>query len=346
MRRGLWLTILVVAGVVALMACAPAAPQVAKPTEKMRLLYLSSIPGSSYYIAAVSRAKVWNTKVPEVEVTVMTGGGCGEATLRLGKGEVQLGDSCPDTIYRAMKGLMDFKDKPITNHRYMYAAFLAPVTLVVRADTDIKSLKDLEGKDFNPGPRASSTEAMVKLSFETLGFKPKLYSGGIEDAVAAYKDRRIVGFVKAQGGPKAWDATTLDAHIAVPLRFLSFTKEEAAKVEQAHPYYSFMTVSKDALSPGVPDQDIATLSIVSGAGVDAKVPADLVYKMTKASIEDNKPGGEGIQASAVPALKGVDFVKLTLETATTVPLHAGAYKYYKELGVQLTDAMMPPELQK
>jgi TRAP-type uncharacterized transport system substrate-binding protein len=38
---------------------------------------------------------------------------------------------------------------------------------------------------------------------------------------------------------------------------------------------------------------------------------------------------------------------MSLETAfqsLNIPLHVGAYKYYKEMGVTVPDALLPPEL--
>jgi len=39
------------------------------------------------------------------------------------------------------------------------------------------------------------------------------------------------------------------------------------------------------------------------------------------------------------------FPKLTLETAIT-PLHAGAVQFYRELGLNVPDRLVPPEMKK
>lgn len=68
---------------------------------------------------------------------------------------------------------------------------------------------------------------------------------------------------------------------------------------------------------------------------------ELAYNMVKAMWEGQKD-----MEAAFPAVQGVEFRKLTVETTTAVPIHAGAVKYYQELGYKLGDAQIPPEAKK
>jgi TRAP-type uncharacterized transport system substrate-binding protein len=88
---------------------------------------------------------------------------------------------------------------------------------------------------------------------------------------------------------------------------------------------------------------VRTIGIVVGASVHKDVSADLAYKLTKVSIEDNMPNGEQLQAQAFPGVKGVDFAQETIDTVVT-PLHPGAVRYYREIGKQLKPEQIAPEM--
>jgi hypothetical protein len=329
-------------------AAQPAKPaaEPAKPAAsgaKTRILYGSSSPPSSYYIHSVAVAKLWNAKVPEVEVTNVEAGGCLDHIRRMDRGEFQAGVACPDLTYRAWNGLEEFKDKPLQTQRFLYIHSVAPQGWVVRKDTNIEKIEDLTGKDFTPGMKGSATERQTINVMEVIGVKPKYYSAGIQDMIQAYKDRRIVGFVKLHAGAKAIDAAIQEANITLPLRELSFTPEQEKKVLEKYPYYTFMDVEKDQLAPGYPDRKVRTVALPVGVSIHKDIPEDLAYRLTKISIEDNTEKGEQAQATAYPAVKGADFVPLTLQYVMT-PLHAGAVKYFRELGKQVKPEQIPPEM--
>jgi TRAP-type uncharacterized transport system substrate-binding protein len=46
------------------------------------------------------------------------------------------------------------------------------------------------------------------------------------------------------------------------------------------------------------------------------------------------------QIASYPSVKGIDVPKLTLETCT-VPLHPGAIKDYRELGLKVPENLIP-----
>ncbi|HIF09629.1 MAG TPA: hypothetical protein EYQ81_07130 [Sneathiellales bacterium] len=73
-----------------------------------------------------------------------------------------------------------------------------------------------------------------------------------------------------------------------------------------------------------------------GIGSNMDMDATLVYNMTKA-FWDN----------IAEIHRTAEWMKvITLKTALNemnIPLHAGAYRYYKEVGVKIPDALIPPE---
>lgn len=322
---------------------AKAAPAPAGPVRQLRYATVPS--SSSIYTYAVAHAKVINSKVPEVNVTVVETGAGLENVKRLQNGEAELGIAATDVLYRVYLGLDQWKDKPIKNMRWVWTHSALPLLYLVREDSGLKQLEELEGKDFNPGIRGSATENTAKQTLEALGIKPRYYAASTADAVAAIKDRRIVGFVKASAGPRSADAAILDVMTATRLRLLTFSDEQVAKIQAVFPWHQIGTLEANVYKADWNREPVKTWTLQAGIMAMAELSDDLVYKITKAIVEDNQPGGEGIQAGAFPSIKGIDIAKQTVE-GLRVPLHAGAERYYRELGLRIADEARSPEAKR
>ncbi|MBI3967542.1 MAG: TAXI family TRAP transporter solute-binding subunit [Chloroflexi bacterium] len=324
-------------------AAKPAKPEAAKPAGPvLQALVGTTQSTSGHYTYFVGVSKVVNSKVPEVNMTVVETGASVENTNRMIKGEFPFALINPDVAYRAYEGLEQWKDKAFKEIRTMWIYAASPTAYAVRADSNVKSVTDLNGKDFNPGMRGSATESQTRKAMEVLGVTPKYFVGGTEDAVAAIKDRRIAGMAKTFVGLSA-DAVILDLQVATTIRILPFTKEQIAKIEQAAPWYGHMDIPANTFPKMDENKEpILTLALVQGTHTTTQFSDDLTYKIVKALFEDNKLKDQGIQGGAMPAVKDLDFEKTTIEQAK-VPLHKGALKYFREIGTKVPDALVPPE---
>jgi TRAP transporter TAXI family solute receptor len=287
---------------------------------------------SSHYAYFVAVAKVINTRVPDVNVTVVETGASVDNINRIKKGELDLGMTTIHLQYQAYHGIEGWKGKAIKDQYVLWVYQPAPQNFVVREDSGVKSVYDLTGKSFNPGMRGSATEKTVENICDALGVTPNYRRGGTEDTVAAIKDKRIVGYVKSGAGIDSLDASTLDIATFTPIRLLGFGEKDIAKVLEKYPYLSPINVPKGIYKNSPSYQ---TFAMLIGAVVKKDLPEDLVYKMVKAVCE-----GFEEQVAAFPSVKGVNLPKLTLETCT-VPLHPGAIKYYKELGLKVPENLIP-----
>lgn len=318
------------------------APKPAAPAEPKKMALGTSQTASSHYVYRVAVAKVFNTKVPEVSVTPVETGASVENLTRMVKGEMEIGALTDDLRYQAYHGVGDWKGKAAPDVRLLWVYIVNPCPPIVREDSGVKRMEDLEGKDFNPGMRGSSTEAQTKRYLEVLGIKPKWYIGGTDDALAAIKDRRIVGFTKCTPSAGSVDSAVLDLMVSTPIRMLPLTPEHITKIKAEVPWFSVGNIEAGVYKADWNKDPIPSLGLIVDMSVMKRLPDDLAYKFTKAGVEDNRPGWDGIQATAWPAVKGLDFAKQTMETATT-PLHVGALKYYRELGLKIKSELIPPE---
>ncbi len=312
----------------------------ASAKAKKYILIGSTQTGSSHYAYAVAATKAINKFVPEVNASVVETGASVDNVKRLRAGQIDIGAVVTEKVmYEAWRGIRIWKNMATPDLRMLWAYTQSIDYYVVREDSGVTKLEDLEGKKFNPGMRGSATEATTKEIFQILGIKPDYHVGGTADAVAAIKDGRIVGYVKTGMGMQL-DASTLDIMTLTKIRLIPMSPEHVKKVKTAIPYLPFFTVPAGGIK-AMPQQPEYTSWGMVVCGVALKTfPEDLIYKIVKAVLQ-----GRDMIIAAFPAHAEVDVPKDTVKI-TMIPLHAGAYRVYKEMGIKIPEHAIPPEVKK
>ncbi|OQX53177.1 MAG: hypothetical protein B5M53_07255, partial [Candidatus Cloacimonas sp. 4484_209] len=164
--------------------------------KKKYLFFGASAAASSHYAYVVGAAKAINKYVPEVKVNVVETGASVDNLKRVKSGEIDMGICSMKTMYEAWKGLARWEGNPLPDVRLLWLYAVGIDFIVVREDSGVKKLEDLNGKKFNPGIRGSACEATTKQVFKILEIMPNYHIGATCDAVKAIKDNRIVGYVK------------------------------------------------------------------------------------------------------------------------------------------------------
>ncbi|OGK82297.1 MAG: hypothetical protein A2X52_21145 [Candidatus Rokubacteria bacterium GWC2_70_16] len=204
--------------------------------------------------------------------------------------------------------------------------------VVVREETGIKSIYELSGKKFNPGFRGSAVEKSSEVAFGVLGIKPDWQRMGTADVVDAMKDKRIVGFAKAGAG-YGHDASTMDIATQVPLRTLPYSEEDMKKIKAARPHIPWVKVPAGSIKGMGEFWTTVSLAFVAAS---KDMPPELAYRLVKAIWDGQEHQPQSVMGVAYknPGLSA----QLALS-----PLHAGAIKYYRELGFKVPDHLVPPE---
>lgn len=312
------------------MACALTALIAAPAAAQEKLLIGSTSSSSSHYGYFVALSQLINAKVKGVETSVVETGATVDNLRRLARKQIDMGLVTTNTGYQAYAGLAAFEGKPVDT-RLLWVYVPAPQNIVVRKDSGVESVAGLKGKKFNPGLRGSATEATTDAVFKLLGLEVDAVRGSTTDIVDAVKDNRAIGYVKSGAGNKL-DGSTLDINTFSPIKVLSLTKDEADKIAKGMPEVSVVTVPAGA-AEGVPAY--TTWSIGIAVHAHPEMSEEVAYQITKAAMEDKE-----MQAGAMAELKGVDLMQVTVDYGS-IPLHAGAAKYFKEKGVALPERIAP-----
>lgn len=298
------------------------------PAGAQDLLIGSTSASSSHYGYFVAVAKVINEQVEGATASVVETGASFDNLRRLQRNQIDMGLLTTNLAQHALTGTRSQEGNPYDARMlWVYANVIQNV--IVREDSGIETLADLNGKRFNPGIKGSGTESTAEAVLETLGITPDLVRGSTTDVVGLVKDNRVTGYIKSGVGTKL-DSSTLDIQTFTPIRVLSLTEDQKATLREQMPDISVVEV---AAADGVPARD--TWSFAVGVVVPATMDEDLAYRITKAILEDDT-----VQGAAMASVKGADLGQMTLDFST-IPLHPGALRYFEDSGRTVPDRLKP-----
>lgn len=201
--------------------------------------------------------------------------------------------------------------------------------IFVRQDSDIKSIADLKGKPMVDGYTAQNTILpQLDAMYATAGLKRSDMKSVNVPSVVAGADALIsgdaVGFIFAQGAGKVREADASVGGIrALPIEN---TAENVAAIKKHWPVGYLVEVSPSKSAPGVKEKGYF-MAYPQLVFTNAKVSDDAVYKMTKALYE----GKDTMGTTFVP-FKAFDPKEMVGDTGA-VEYHAGAIRFYKEVGI-------------
>lgn len=277
-----------------------------------------------YYPLGVSLSQIYGKALPGAKTAVQATKASAENLnlLQAGRGEMAftLGDALSD----AWKGDAEAGFKtPLNKLRGVAAIYPNYIHLVASADSGIKSLADLKGKRVAVGAPKSGTElntrAILKgagLSYQDLGKVEYLPFG---ESVELMKNRQLDATLISAG---LGVAAVRDLATAVKIVIVPIPADVIAKI--GDPAYQPATIPANTY--GGQTADAPTVAIPNFLVTHEGVPADTVYAMAK-SMYDNLDQMVAAHAAA-KSIKRENAVK-----GMPLPLHAGAEKYYREVGL-------------
>lgn len=243
-------------------------------------------------------------------------------------GELDFGVTQSDWQYHAYKGTSQFADKgPFTDLRAVFSLYTEPMTLVARADAGIKTFADLKGKRVNVGNPGSGARATVDVMLGAMGMDAaKDFSLAAELAAAeqsqALCDNKVDAIFFAVGHPSG---TIKEATTSCDSVLVNIDGPKIQKLIDDNSFYSWATIP-GGMYRGT-DKDVKTFGVRATLVASTKVPDKVVYEVVK-SVFENFDDFKKLHPS---------FESLTKEdminAARTAPLHPGAEKYYKEVGL-------------
>ncbi|MBI4537733.1 MAG: TAXI family TRAP transporter solute-binding subunit [candidate division NC10 bacterium] len=287
---------------------------------EMKFILATGGTAGTYYPYGGAMSKIWNSKIPGMNVTAQSTGASVENVRLMNRDEVELALVQSDTIDFAFHGKEAFKEK-LTKMAAMAVLYPELIHIVVRADLNLKAFSDLKGKKIGVGAPGSGTEA----NFRQLLDVHKMSKGDISaqylsfaESADQFKDNRIDAFMVTGGVPTA---AIMDVATQRSIRILPIENKMISALEKKYPFLSAAVIPATAYK-GV-TADVKTVAVNAVLIVHPKLSESVVYNMTKALFDNQAElaaaHAKGKVLSLAGATKGV-----------SIPFHSGAAKFYKE----------------
>ncbi len=313
----------------------------ASAQEERSYILATASTGGTYYPVGVALATLSKVKLAPKQhfsLAAISSAGSGENVKLLNENEAQF--AILQGLYGAWawQGLGPYeKSGRPTQLRSVSMLWQNVEHFIVRSDLaktgTVSDLENLNGKKFSIGKKNSGTENSGRQIMQGLSVDPeqfKLAFMGYGGSASALQNGTIDGMNTPAGVPVG-AVTQAFAALGEDIQILSFTD---AQIKQANGDYNIWTKYEIPANtyPGV-DKPITTIAQPNFLAVREDISEEDVYQLTKA-IYENLPFLQGIhKATKAMALeKGI--------AGLPVPLHPGAARYYKEVGIEIPSELI------
>jgi uncharacterized protein len=278
--------------------------------------------GGAYYPIGIGMAEILSANL-NTQATAQVTGGAVENIQLIQDGSVAIALTQSATAFKGLNGLAPF-EQPNDRVCALFGALTQGVfQIAAREGSGIETLEDLRGKRVSLGPAGGLGVELAGYVFEAAGF-------GISDVRATYISYEESASAMSDGNI---DAVIIQTALPNPalrqlevsgggFRMVPLPQHVIDAVLSEHPYYDAIDIPASMYES---DGDVPTLFGANMVIVDCDLSDDVVYEITRTLFTNI----EGIRNSH-PAAKD-----LTVELAarTPVPLHPGADRYFREIGV-------------
>lgn len=292
---------------------------------KNQILTTGTTTGVFYQLGAVL-STLWTNEL-DTQVTSQGSNGSVDNLNLMQNGEATMGFSTVNIIYEAYNGVGSFDGNQYEDIRILANLYPNVNHIIALDNSGIESIADIDGKSFVLGAAGSATEIESTLVLESHGVNLDNVNQnyvGFTEAVDLLRNNQVEAVNIYTGVPSS-AATELIS--TVESTVLNFSPEAITEMTDESKYPWNFEHKIEAGTYDDQEEDINTVGQYSGIAIDGNVSEETAYELTKAIWEnlDDLESGHSTAAQFDPAL--------AVEGTADVPLHPGAEKYYKEIGV-------------
>ncbi len=277
-----------------------------------------------YYPMGVALSQIYTKAMPDAKVAVQATKASAENLNLLQAGRGEVGFTLGDALSDAWKGDAEAGfATPLKKLRGLAAIYPNYIQIVASAESGIKTLADLKGKRISVGAPKSGTELNARAVLKAAGLSYKDFAKveylPFGESVELMKNRQLDVTLQSAG---LGVASLRDLAVSTKVVVVEIPVDVVAKI--GDPAYQSAIIPANTYEGQA--KDVHAIAIQNFLVTSESVPAETVYKMTKAMWENldslvaAHAAGKAIKREN--ALKGMP-----------LPLHPGAEKYYKEIGL-------------
>ncbi|SLN70681.1 TAXI family TRAP transporter solute-binding subunit [Oceanibacterium hippocampi] len=319
----------------------------AEAADKTYLKMDTLAPGSSAYVFSVAFSGVVQKHLP-YEIQVSSGKTAVRMAIDAAKGDVDLYLASMTINHFMANGQAMFKNAPeapelFKKLRGIINYPIGAYHMVTYSDSGINSLEDIKGKRVFIGPPKGAARVVTSQIIKGVtGYEPGVDFEEAKldwnSAAQAFQDRQLDVYVGLTSVPSP---QIEQFAVSDKIRLLGIPADkmdsEGVKKALGTPGRTVETIAAGTYGDRqINQEDVTTVGTQAGLATHVGVSEEIVYNMTKAIFE-NLAEFHGNAAW----LKNVN--RDSVFDYMNFPLHAGAYRYYREAGFDIPEDLIPPE---
>ena len=295
----------------------------AAPVSAQQLKMMTGPQGGSWYPLGGAIQGIIEKAIPGASMQVLPGAGISNVKgVQTGKADLGFGNAVSSVDGVNGQAPFDSKQDNVCQLATLYFQYFHMVGL---ADAGIKTVADAKGKALTTQQKGNTGEQMTRDVLKVYGLDygqmSKVNHGSYTDSVSQLKDGHAQIFSLITTVPAS---SVMDLASARDIRVLEVPDEKLKALQKINRGYDKRTIK--AGSYPKQDKDVQTIGTWTHLVASCKLPADTVYKITKALATNVENLG-----NVVSAVKGLTVKDMATDVG--VPYHPGALKYYKEAKV-------------
>ena len=277
-----------------------------------------------YYPVGVALSQIFAKDIPNVRSTAQVTKASAENLNLLQAGRGELAIALGDAVSGAWQGNAEAGfPKKLDKLRGLSGTYNNYIQIVASADSGIKTLADLKGKRVSVGAAKSGTELNARAVFKAAGLTyadmAKVEYLGFGESVELMKNRQLDATLQSAG---LGVASIRDLSTAIKIVVIPVPADVVTKVGDA----AYQPAMIPANTYTGQTEAIPTAAITNFLVTHSDVSDDVAYRMAKAMYDNIETLYAAHNAAKV--IKRENAIK-----GMPIPLHPGAEKYYKEVGL-------------
>ncbi len=292
--------------------------------EKVTINLATGGTSGTYYAVGNAMGSILRDKLALSDLSVQSTGASKANVFLLAVGDADMAILQGDVLSYGHKGT-DLFEADGKETSALWVAGLYNETVQLITSTDITDISQLKGESVCVGDVGSGTEFNAKQVLEAYGMSfddINAVNGTFTDGVESLKDKKVSAAFTVAGAP-----TTAIVDLSTTNEFNMPSLSDEA-VDYLTTNYPFLT--EDPLPAGTYkgiDGEVKCVAVKAVLVASEDLSEEVVYELTKAMFENQ----------AELAAGHAKFSLLSLDTALDgqgdTPLHPGAEKYYREVGL-------------
>lgn len=304
-----------------------------QPQKRLALGSAAST-GATYSICG-SIANVVCEHSTKVHLTSEVSGGTSENIRNLRAGIIEFGIINTDNAYYFWSSQGPYKNIGSDKLRSVWSMFPYVMHIVVAADSDIKSIDDLRKKRIAVGTAGSGYESFARtvLSVHGLSYddvQAMLISP--TQMIDSLKDGKVDAFFLPINVPVG---SITDLTMSLDIRLLPIDAQRMKRLHAINKAFTLHIIPANTYKGQEQQIRVPAQKGIVVAFAD-KVDEEAVYEVVKNMWEYREKWKDTHGTCS----------QMTLDSTVQglpIPLHIGAYKYYKEKGLKIPADLVPPE---